>query len=170
VTETLELLPAAALAACLAAMLLLALALRRERACRRAAEAALADHRAETAMQEERLGLLDRRRAALAPIEALSLAWARDCRPDEAALTEAARAVGEARLLFPAALAADLEEAAALLAMHARGRSWQRAAVEARRHEERADLFAEEIERERLLKPRIAELRQRLAEAARIPH
>jgi hypothetical protein len=162
------LLPAAALAACLAAMLLLGLALRRERAPRRAAEAALAEHRAEVPLRQERLGLLDRRRAALAPIEALSLAWARDCRPDEAALSAAALAIGEARLVFPAELAAELDEAAALLIVHARGRSWQRAAVEARRHEERADLIAEEIERERLLKPRLVELRMRLAEAARI--
>jgi len=151
----------AGLAASVAAILGLALALRRERA----AHAACRD---EAADQAARLALFDRRRAALAPIEALWLAWVGDCRPDSALLAEAARAAGEARLLFADGLAAELEEVAGLLVEQVRGQSWQRAAVAAGRHDERADLIAEEIERERRLKPRIGALRQRMVEAARL--
>jgi hypothetical protein len=112
--------------------------------------------------------LLDRRRAALAPLEALWTTWSHDRRPDEAQLAEAARALGEARLLFGDGLAAEVEAVAALLVEQVRGQARQRAAVAASRYEERADLIGEEIERERGLKPRVTELRQRLAAAARI--
>lgn len=162
------LLLAAGLALCAIATGALALALRRERDARRAADAALAARQDETARQAAQLALFDRRRAALAPIEALWVAWARDCRPEEALLAEAARALGEARLLFDEMHSAELEEAAGLLVEHVRGQSWQRAAVDAGRYEERAELIAEEIDRERRLKPCIAQLRQRLADAARI--
>ena len=160
-TETVVVLLGAGLAASVAAIVGLVLALRRERA----AHAACRD---ETAEQAARLALLDRRRAALAPIEALWLAWAGDCRPDSALLAEAARAAGEARLLFADGLAAELEEVAGLLVEQVRGQSWQRAAVAAGRYEERADLIAEEIAREQRLKPRIGALRERMAEAARL--
>ena len=156
------------LAASVAAALGLALALRRERAARRAAEAAQAACGDAAAAQAARLALLDRRRAALAPIDALWLAWTGECRPDPALLAAAARAVGEARLLFADEVAAEIDEVAGLLVEQLRGQNWQRAAVAAGRYEERADLIAEEIERERRLRPRIGALRQRLAEAARL--
>ena len=154
---------------CLAVALILTVLLARERAARTAAEAALASGRDESADQAARLALLDRRRAAIAPIESLWLAWAGGGRPSEALLSEAARALAEARLLFAGHLQAELDEAALLIVAHVRGQSWQRAAIEAGRHDERADLIEEEIARERALKPRIADLRMRLADAARVP-
>jgi len=156
------------LAASLAASLGLALALRRERAGRRAAEAAHAACRNEAAEQSARLGLLDRRRAALAPIDALWLAWTDESRPDSALLAEAARGVGEARVLFAEEVVAEIDEVAGLLVEQLRGLSRQRAAVAAGRYEERAELIDEEIARERRLRPRIGALRRRLAEAARL--
>ena len=167
-TETVAVLLGAGLAVSVAAMLGLMLALRRERAARRAAEAAHAACLDEAAEQAGRLALLDRRRAALAPIEALWSVWAAECRPDAALLAAAARAAGEARLLFADGLAAELEEVAALLVEQIRGQGRQAAAVAARRHEERADLIAEEIEREQRLRPRIGALRVRLVEATRL--
>ena len=158
----------AGFAACVAATLLLAWLLARERAARRAAEASLAAQREAAAEQAARLELLDRRRVAIAPIESLWLVWAGGSRPGEALLAEAARAIAEARLLFAEALDAELDEAALLLAEHVRGRAWQRDAIQAGRRDESADLIDAEIAREQALKPRIAELRIRLAEAARL--
>jgi len=157
----------AGLAACVAAILLLAGLLARERAARRAAEAALAAQREGAAEQAARLALLDRRRDAIAPIESLWLIWEGGSRPGEALLAEAARGIAEARLLFADPLGTELDEAALLIAEHVRGRAWQRDAVQAGRRDESADLIDAEIARERALKPLIAALRARLAEAAR---
>jgi hypothetical protein len=156
----------AGLASCLAAILLLAWLLLRERAARRAAEAALAARLAAEADLAARLDLLDRRRAVIAPIESLWCAWAGGGRPDEALLAGAARAIAEARTLFGDHLQAELDEAALLIVAHVRGQSRQRDAIRAGR--ERTDLIDQEIARERTLKPRIAALRDRLAEAARL--
>jgi hypothetical protein len=150
-----------------AASLWLAWLLRRERAARRAAEAAVAAER-QAAESTTRHDLLDLRRAAIAPIESLWLAWAGGGLPDDDLLAEAARALAEARLLFAADLAGELDEAAALILEQVRGRRWQRAAIDAGRHDERTDLIGEEMARERQLKPRIASLRLRLFEAARL--
>lgn len=168
VSETVAIFFGAGLALGLAPILVLALLLVRERTARRAAEAALAARRDEAADQAARLELLDRRRAAIAPIESLWLAWASGGRPGEALLADAARALAEARLLFAGHLQTELDEAVLLIVEHVRGRSWQRAAIEAGRRNERADLIDEEIAREHRLKPRIAELRDRLADAARM--
>ena len=167
-SENVAILFQAGLALAVATSLVLALLLARERSARRGAEAALAASRDEAADQTARLALLDRRRAAIAPIETLWLAWAGGGRPGEALLAEAARALGEARLLFGDHLQAELDEAVVLIVEHVRGQGWQRAAIEAGRRDERADLIDEEIARERMLKPRIADLRIRLAEAARM--
>jgi len=149
-------------------VLLLGVLLARERAARRAADAALAASRNETTERAARLDLLDRRRAAIAPIEALWLAWASGRIPDEAQLADAVRALAEARLLFADHLQAELDEAMLLIVEHVRGMDWQRAALDAGRHGERADLIDEEIARERRLKPRIEALRIRLGDAARM--
>jgi hypothetical protein len=158
---------AAGLATSLAATLLLAVLLVRARAARRAADAALAACRDTAADQAARLDLLDRRRAVIAPIESLWRAWTSG-RPDEAQLAEAARALAEARLLFAGHLQTEIDETVLLIVAHLRGRSWQRAAIQAGRRDERADLIDQEIAREHQLKPRIAGLRDRLADAARI--
>jgi hypothetical protein len=168
VTESVAFLLGAGLAACLAAILVLALLLVRERHARRAAEGALAARPGAEADMEARRGLLDRRRAAIAPIETLWLAWAGGGRPDEAQLADAARALAEARLLFADPLQAELDEAAVLIVAHVRGRGRQRDAIRAGRRDERAELIDEEIARELKLKPRIAALRDRLSEAARL--
>jgi hypothetical protein len=168
VSETLSILLGAGLASWLATTLLLAVLLVRERRGRKAADAALAMCRDAAADQAARLDLLDRRRAAIDPIESLWLAWAGGGRPDEALLAEAARALAEARLLFAAHLQAELDEAVLLIVAHVRGQGWQRAAIQAGRRGERADLIDEEIARERILKPKIADLRIRLADAARL--
>jgi hypothetical protein len=148
-------------------VLLLIILLVRERAARRAAEVALAASRDGTADRAARLDLLDRRRAAIAPIESLWLAWASGGIAGEAQLADAVRALAEARLLFADHLQAELDETMLLIVEHVRGQSWQRAALEAGRHSERADLIDEEIARERRLKPRIESLRTRLGDAAR---
>jgi hypothetical protein len=168
VSESVAILLGPGLVSGLAAILLLAVLLVRERSARRAAEAALAATRDEAADRAARLDLLDRRRAAIAPIESLWLAWAGGGRPDEAQLADAAQALAEARTLFADALQAELDEAALLIVAHVRGKSWQRAAIQAGRRDERADLIDEEIARERSLKPKIADLRIRLADAARM--
>ena len=147
-----------------AAILALAWLLARERAARRAAEAELEAERAAAA----RLDLLDRRSAAIAPIESLWLAWSAGGRPNESLLAEAARAIAEARLLFGGPLETELDEAALLIAEHVRGQVWQRDAILAGRRDERAELIEAEIAREQALKPRIAALRVRLVEAARL--
>jgi hypothetical protein len=155
-------------AACLATILGLALLLVRERAARQAAEAALAARLRAEADTEARLDLLDRRRAAIAPIESLWLAWAGGGRPDEAQLADAGRAIAEARTLFADQLQPELDEAALLIVAQVRGQSRQRDAIRAGRRDKRADLIDEEIAREQELRPRIAALRDRLAEAARL--
>jgi hypothetical protein len=168
VSESVAIFFGAGLALGLFLVLLLALLLVRERTARRTAEAALAARRDEASDRAARLDLLDRRRAAIAPIESLWLAWAGGGRPGEALLADAARALTEARLLFAGHLQAELDETVLLIVEHVRGQGWQRAAVEAGRRDERADLIDEEIARERKLKPRIADLRVRLADAARM--
>ena len=168
VSESLTIFLSAGLALSIAAASFLALLLVRERAARRAAEAALAARSDESADQSARLELLDRRRAAIAPIETLWCCWAVGGLPDEALLTEAARALAEARLLFAGHLQADLDGAALLVVEHLRCRGWQRAAIDSGRRDERADLIREEIAREPKLKLSIADLRVRLADAARM--
>jgi hypothetical protein len=168
VSENIIILFGAGLLLALASTMVLALLLARERGARRAAEAALAASRDEATDQAARLALLDRRRAAIAPLESLWLAWAGGGRPSEALLADAARALGEARLLFADHLQPELDEAVLLIVEHVRGEGWQRAAIEAGRYDERAALIDEEIARERKLKPRIADLRLRLADAARM--
>jgi len=167
VSEFLPIIFGAGLALSAAAILLLTWLLVRERGARRAAEAALAAAREAADARAERLGLLDRRRAAIAPLESLWLTWTGGRLPDEKLLTEAARALAEARLLFGDPLQAELDDAALLIVEHVQGLDRQRAAVDAGRFGERADLIAEEIERERRLRPIVAELRQRLVEATR---
>lgn len=159
---------AGGLVACLAGGLPIAWLVRRERAERGAAEAALAAHREAAADQAGRLELLDRRRAALAPIESLWLAWTSGGRPDEALLADAAHGLAAARLLFGDPLQAELEEAALLIAEQIRGLGWQQDAIRAGRRDERADLIDAEIAREHALKPKIAALRDRLADATRL--
>lgn len=158
----------AGLALSLASILLLVLLLARERAARRAAEAALETARDEAEGQAARIELLDRRRAAIAPIEALWRCWAVGGLPDDSLLADAARALAEARLLFAGHLQADLDGAALLVVEHLRCQGWQRAAIDSGRHDERVDLIREEIDREPRLKRSICDLRDRLVEAARI--
>ena len=155
------------LALCLVLILALSWLLVRERAARAAAVAALVAVRDEAADRTNRLDLLDRRRAAIAPIESLWLALASGGRADEALLADAIRALAEVRLLFADQLQAELDETTLLIVEHVRGQDWQRAAVEAGRHDQRADLIAEEIARERRLRPKIETLRIRLTDAAR---
>lgn len=162
--EIVSLIIGTVLASAAAAILLLAWLLARERAARRAAEEALAAGR-EAAAQ---LALLDRRSAAIAPIETLWLTWSGGGRPGPALLAEAARAIAEARLLFGGPLEAELNEAALLIAEHVRGQAWQRDAILGGRRDESAELIDAEIAREQALKPRIAALRVRLVEAARL--
>jgi hypothetical protein len=167
VSEIVAIILAAGLALSAAAILLLGWLLARERAARRAAEAALAAAREAADARAGRLDLLDRRRAAIAPLESLWLAWAGGRLPDQDLLAQAARALAEARLLFGDPLQAELDEAALLIVEHVQGLDRQRAAVAGGRHGERTDLIAEEIERERRLRPLVADLRLRLVEAAR---
>jgi hypothetical protein len=155
------------LALCLVLIVALTSLLLRERSARAAANAALVALQEEVADRSNRLDLLDRRRAAIAPIESLWLALARGNRANEALLADAIRALAEVRLLFADHVQAELDETVLLIVEHARGQDWQRAAVEAGRHDERADLIAEEIARELRLKPRIEKLRVRLTDAAR---
>lgn len=155
------------LALCLVLILALAWLLVRERSARASADAALVALRDEVADRSNRLDLLDRRRAAIAPIESLWLALASGNRANEALLADAIRALAEVRLLFADHLQAELDETVLLIVEHVRGQDWQRAAVAAGRHDERADLISEEIARERRLKPKIEELRIRLTDAAR---
>jgi hypothetical protein len=156
------------LALCLALTLLLWRMLALERAARVAADATLAARMNEAADRALRLDLLDRRRAAIAPIESLWLAWARGGSPDEALLGDAIRALAEARLLFADHLQAELDETALLIVEYVRCQNWQRDAHRAGRYDERADLIGEEIAREARLKPRVESLRIRLSDAARM--
>lgn len=166
-SETVAILLGSGLALCLVLILALSWLLMRERSARAAAEAALGAVRDEAAERTSRLDLLDRRRAAIAPIESLWLAFASGGRPDEALLADTIRALAEIRLLFAGHLQAELDDTVLLVVEHMRGQGWQRAAIQAGRHDERADLIAEEITREGRLKPKIEMLRSRLADAAR---
>ena len=146
-----------------AALILFALQIRRASAERRAAEAR------RNALDEDRIRieLLDRRRALCVRIDALWLCWARCERPGQHLLADAAAAAEEARMLFPADLGPDLDEVAGLLASAARQQSWQQAAIDHRRHEERVELLEQEEALMRTLKQKIAGLRALLVEAGR---
>ena len=146
-----------------AALVLFAIQIRRT-----AAERLAADER-RNALDEDRIRieLLDRRRALCARIDALWLCWARCERPGQHLLADAAAAAEEARMLFPAELGPDLDEVAGLLATAARQQSWQQAAIDHRRHDERIELLEQEEALMRTLKPKIAGLRALLVEAGR---
>jgi hypothetical protein len=159
----------AGLALALPAALLLALALGRERARRRAAEAALAAHRETAALSAEQLALLDRRRAAIQPLDALAAAWTRSCRPAQALVAAAGAALDEAHSVFPRALAPELDEAAALLLCYRRHQDEAEAAIGDGRRSTREEMLEREIALESALKPKLAGLRRRLADAARLP-
>jgi hypothetical protein len=135
---------------------------------RTAAERLAADER-RNALDENRMriDLLDRRRALCVRIDALWLCWARCERPGRDLLADAAAAAEEARMLFPAELGPDLDEVAGLLAAATRHQSWQEAAIDHRRHEERIALLEQEEQMMRSLKPKIAGLRALLVEAGR---
>jgi hypothetical protein len=147
-----------------AAIAMLAWQLKRERALAAALAARL--ERAEARAHD--LALLDRRAAALAPLDALWLGWSRGARPDRAALDCAMRALAAARLLYPADCAEEMELAAALMADCLRERQWQEAARDSGRHLDRAGLLEAEVAREDGLRRRIASLRARLVDAARV--
>ena len=146
-----------------AALVLFAIQIRRT-----AAERLAADER-RNALDEDRIRieLLDRRRALCARIDALWLCWARCERPGQHLLADAAAAAEEARMLFPADLGPDLDEVAGLLATAVRQQSWQQAAIDHRRHDERIELLEQEEALMRTLKPKIAGLRALLVEAGR---
>ena len=114
-----------------------------------------------------RIELLDRRRALCSRIDVLWLCWARCERPGLHHFADAAAAAEEARMLFPAELGPDLDEVAELLATAVRQQSWQQAAIDHRRHEERIELLEQEEALMRSLKPKIAGLRTLLVEAGR---
>ena len=143
-----------------AALVLFAFQIRRTAAERIAAEA----RRDSLDEDRMRIELLDRRRALCVRIDALWLCWARCERPGQGLLADAA---AEARMLFPAELGPDLDEVAGLLASAARHQSWQQAAIDHRRHEERLALLDQEEQMMRMLKPKIAGLRALLVEAGR---
>jgi hypothetical protein len=136
---------------------------------RRTAEAALARRHTAEADRAARLALFDRRVATVAPLDALWLAWSRACRPEPDLVRRAADAAAEARLLFDDALAGDCEELLGLLLGYERHRQACNAAVVGGRHLDHGDLLDEEVALERALKPALAALRDRLAEAARVP-
>jgi len=158
---------AAALAVTMAAALLLGWALRREAARRAAGDAALAARIEGDAARGERLALFERRRAAIAPLDALHLGWLQGGRPRDGEIAEALAALEAARLLFPAETAAMLGEASRLLADYAAARRWRHADGCARRTERE-----QALERERWLEAEtaaaVAALRTRLADAARL--
>jgi hypothetical protein len=134
---------------------------------RAAAEAALAARLAgeDRAM---RLELLDRRTAVIAPIDTLWLSWSRGTRPDGGDLADALKAVEEARLIFPTDLAEALEQSSAQLLAYIDHLHWQRSEVANGRRFDRHEMLERELELEAGLKPRIQELRARLAAEARI--
>ena len=146
-----------------AALALFALQIRRTAAERLAAEA----RRDSLDEDRMRMELLDRRRGLCVRIDALWLCWARCETPGPHLLADAAAAAEEARMLFPAELGPDLDEVAGLLAAAARHQSWQQAAIDHRRHEERIALIEQEEQMMRSLKPKIAGLRALLVEAGR---
>ena len=136
---------------------------------RRSAEAGLARRQEAEADRSARLALFDRRVAAVAPLDALWLAWSRSCRPEPDLVRRAADAIAEARLLFDHALGSECDHLLSLLLGYERHREACRAAVAGGRHLDHGDLLDEEIALERALKPALATLRARLAEAARVP-
>jgi hypothetical protein len=154
--------------ALLAGLCWLAWLLRRECAARAAAVAALDARQAVAEEKALKLALLDRRLAVIAPLEDLCLALDRGCRVEANALAAAARALGEARLLFPGALAAEMAEVAALLHGYERNQAWLREAVGAGRHEERKGLADAEMAIEQVLKPKLTGLGSMFAQVARL--
>jgi hypothetical protein len=77
--------------------------------------------------------------------------------------------VAEARLLFDDALAGECEALLGLLLGYERHREACSAAIAGGRHRDHGDLLDGEIALERTLRPALAALRARLAEAARVP-
>ena len=144
----------------------LAWRLRGERRARAAAEAALAAQFADAESLALRMKLLERRASVIAPIDTLYLSWSRGTRPDGGDLVDALKAVEEARLLFSAGLAEALEQSSAQLLAYIDHVRWQRSEAGSRfDHHENLE---RELELEAGLKPRIQELRARLAAEARV--
>ena len=113
-----------------------------------------------------RLELLERRAAVIAPIDTLHLSWLRGGRPDGSDLVDALKAMADARLLFPAEIGEVLEQGSTLLLAYIEHLKWQRMAAGNRF--DREDLLERECALEAGLKPKIQELRARLAAEARI--
>jgi cell division protein FtsL len=168
VSQTISILLIGALLLCAAALVLLAWQVRRNGAALAARDEAAAAAQRALAEQTFRLQLLDRRRSVCTRLDALWLCWSRCERPADAVVAEAAAAVEEARSLFPAELAEQLDEAASLLAAAVRHQSWRQAAVEHGRHGERVALLDREAELERALRPCLTTLRTALLDATRL--
>jgi hypothetical protein len=168
VTQTIAILLTGALLLCAAGLFLVAWLVHRNGAAQAARDEAAAARERDSADRAVRMQLLERRQSVCARIDALWLCWARCERPADAHVADAAAAIEEARMLFPAELAADLDEAASLLAAAVRHQSWRRTAVEHGRHGERVALLDREVELEQALKPRITALRNLLLEATRL--
>jgi len=159
---------AAGLALALIAVLLLALTLRRESAARVAAIGALEARQDAAEARAGRLAMLDRRLAAIAPLDALWLGWTRGARPERAMIACALTALAEARLVFPESFAGALDEASTLLLAYERHQTALEAALDGGRRYEREEMFERELALEQALKPTLESLRVQLAGAARI--
>lgn len=150
------------LAIAIAAIVSLTRALRRESQRRTAAEMGLA-------LRAERIAMLDRRLAAIAPLDALWLGWQRGSRPPREAVTMARVGLGETRLLFIETLAPEFDTLCDLLLAYERHLAEADQGFDDRRQWAREEALEREIALEQALKPRLASLRARLAEAARVP-
>ena len=167
-TGTIAILLTGALLLCAAGLFLVAWLVHRNGAAQAARDEAAAAREQDAAERALQLQLLERRQSVCTRIDALWLCWARCERPGDGLVADAAAAIEEARMLFAAELAADLDEAASLLAAAVRHQSWRREAVERGRHGERIALLDREAELEQTLKPRITSLRTLLLEATRL--
>ena len=166
--DTIAILLTGALLLCAAGLFLVAWLVHRNGAAQAARDEAAAAREREAADRALRMQLLERRQSVCARIDALWLCWARCERPAEGLVADASAAIEEARMLFPAELAAHLDEASSLLAAAVRHQGWRRAAVERGRHGERIALLDREAELEQALKPSITSLRALLLEATRL--
>lgn len=153
---------------CAAALFMVAWQIRRNGAAQAARDEAAEAGRRDTAERMLRLQLLERRQSVCARLDSLWLCWTRCERPADSIVADASAAVEEARALFPAELAAELDEAAALLAAAVRHQSWREATIGQGRHGERVALLDREAELERALRPCVTSLRTRLLEATRL--
>jgi hypothetical protein len=157
------------LIAAFVAIMLLSWRLGVETGRRRAAESALAERREAEDVRAAQLALFERREAVLRPLEALSIAWTRSCRPEPERVARAADALVEAQHLFDPEAASDCEALLALLLDYERHQIAYRAAVGAGALYDRGDRLEREIEIERRVKPALQALRLRLAQASRVP-